>query len=283
MLEKLQNHTGNGYFSQAVSEYAKGMEANLEKAGEGTPKTIAEFSEKEWERLLGKVDSAIENYKEDLEQRKQEALEKQQEQREFYILGTAAKEEQQFEQSVMLGGSFRVMRFMNIDSVGQNSLEEPKQPDIEDTVKHITAEEAINKLLGKGGQAPYSAMADENGVVEYKGVVFQCDYDKNRLCLGDVSDTKKCITVPLEGGGCLVFNRNNIDDLVKAIGMFSPADINRIMRAIAQDAKVRQTQIEIEDQTSGEEVLEHPEDDASHTKTSASDTEYQPEDKKREV
>lgn len=282
MLEKLQNNTGNGYFSQAVSEYAKCMEANNDKAGEGTPKTIAEFSEKEWEKLLDKVDSAIEDYKEDLEQRKQEALEKQQEQRESYILGTAAKEEQQFEQSVMLGGSFRVMRFMNIESVGQNSLEEPAQPDIKDTVAHITAEEAINKLLGKGKQAPYSALADENGVIEYKGVVFQCDYDNNRLCLGDVSDTKNCITVSLEGGGCLVFNRNNIDDLVKAIGMFSPADVNRIMRAIAQDAKVRQTQAEIEDQTSGMEVLEHPQDDASHTKTSAGDT-NQPEDKKREV
>ena len=92
MLEKLQNNTGNGYFSQAVSEYAKSMEANSEKMGEGTPKTIAEFSEKEWEKLLDKVDSAIEEYKEDLDQRKQEALQKQQEQRESYILGTAAKE-----------------------------------------------------------------------------------------------------------------------------------------------------------------------------------------------
>ncbi len=283
MLEKLQNNTGNGYFSQAVSEYAKSMEANSEKMGEGTPKTIAEFSEKEWEKLLDKVDSAIEEYKEDLDQRKQEALQKQQEQRESYILGTAAKEEQQFEQSVMLGGSFRVMRFMNIDSVGENSSKEPEQPDIKDTVAHITTEEAINKLLGKGKQAPYSAMADENGVIEYKGVVFQCDYDHNRLCLGDVSNLENCITVPLEDGGCLVFNRNNIDDLVKAIDMFTPKDINKIMRAIAQDAKVRQTKMEIEDQTSGVEVLEHPEDDASHTKTSDTQTKYQTEDKKREV
>ena len=38
--------------------------------------------------------------------------------------------------------------------------------------------------------------------------------------------------------------------------MFSPADINRIMQAIAKDAKVRQIKLQIEDETSGEQVLE---------------------------
>ena len=41
--------------------------------------------------------------------------------------------------------------------------------------------------------------------------------------------------------------------------MFSPEDINRIMRAIAQDAKLRQTQMQIEDEASGVEVLKDPE------------------------
>ena len=107
-------------------------------------------------------------------------------------------------------------------------------------------------------------MADENGIVEYKGVVFQCDYENNRICLGDVSNSKNCISVPLEKGGCLVFNRNNIDDLVRAIDMFSPEDINRIMRAIAEDAKVRQTLAQIEDETSGVEVLDKPEEEEEY-------------------
>ena len=51
-------------------------------------------------------------------------------------------------------------------------------------------------------------------------------------------------------------NRDNVDGLVQAIGMFSPADINRIMQAIAKDAKVRQIKLQIEDETSGEQVLE---------------------------
>ena len=57
-----------------------------------------------------------------------------------------------------------------------------------------------------------------------------------------------------------MFNRDNIGDLAKAIGMFSPEDVNRIMRAIAQDAKLKQTQMQIEDESSGVEVLDRPEE-----------------------
>ena len=109
----------------------------------------------------------------------------------------------------------------------------------------------------------YSLMADDKGIVEYKGVEFRCDYEHNRLCLGDVTNSKDCITVGLEKGGSLVFNRNNIDDLVRAIDMFSPEDINRIMRAIAEDAKIRQVKMQIEDETSGMEVLDKPEDEGT--------------------
>ncbi len=35
-------------------------------------------------------------------------------------------------------------------------------------------------------------------------------------------------------------NRDNIEDLSKAIAMFSPEDIRRILVALQQDAKVRQ-------------------------------------------
>lgn len=136
-----------------------------------------------------------------------------------------------------------------------------KPKDGQNEGKPKTIGEFSEKLLGKGKQAPYSLMADETGIIEYKGVVFRCDYEHNRLCLGDVSNSKNCITVGLEKGGCLVFNRANIDDLVRAIGMFSPEDVNRIMRAIAEDAKIRQTQMQIEDETSGVEVLDKPDDE----------------------
>lgn len=224
MTDRLQStgSYGNGYFSQAVANYTARMKPE-DKAEDGKPKTIGEFSGKEWDQLLDKVDNAIE------------------------------------ERVMMDNGSFRTMRFMRIDSADTGASGKMEQPDIKDTIDDMVAEEAIQKLLDKGNRAPYSLMADENGIVNYKGVEFRCDYENNRLCLGDVSNPKNCITVGLEKGGCLVFNRENIDDLVKAIGMFSPEDINRIMRAIAQDAKLRQVQLQIEDETSGEEVLDKPE------------------------
>ncbi len=263
MTNRLQSagSYGDGYFSQAVADYAARMKPE-DKAPDGKPKTIGEFSEKEWDQLLGKVDNAIEEYKADLKEREKEAFEKQKGQRESYILGVGNNKDKQFEERVLMdNGSFRTMRFMKIDSMDIGASGEMEQPDIKDTIDDMVAEEAIQKLLGKGKRAPYSLMADENGIVKYKGVEFRCDYENNRLCLGDVSNLKNCITVGLEGGGCLVFNRENIDDLVKAIDMFSPEDINRIMRAIAQDAKLRQVQLQIEDETSGEEVLDKPEEE----------------------
>lgn len=265
MLDRVQNsgNNGTGYFSQAVADYAARMKPEESQDG-GKPKTIGEFSKEEWKKLLEKVDNAIEEYKEDLEERKEEALEKQKKQRESYILGAAGMEEKTFEERVMLdNGSFRTMRFMMIDSMGTETAKLPEKPDIKDTIDDVVADEVIRKLLGKGKQAPYSLMADERGIVEYKGVEFQCDYEHNRICLGDVSNPKNCITVGLEKGGCLVFNRENIDDLVKAIDMFSPEDINRIMRAIAEDAKLRQTRMQIEDEVSGVEVPDKPEDEVS--------------------
>lgn len=264
MLDRLQTTGSNGYFSQAVADYAAKMKPK-DKTNGGAPKFIGEFSDKEWEKLLDKVDNAIEEYKEDLREREEEALEKQKKQRESYILGVPEMEEKTFEEEVMLdNGSLRTMRFMKVDSMGTETSKLTEKPDIKDTIDDVVADELIQKLLGKGKQAPYSLMANEKGIVEYKGVEFQCDYDNNRICLGDVSDPKKCISVSLEKGGCLVFNRENIDDLVRAIDMFSPEDINRIMRAIAEDAKVRQTLAQIEDETSGVEVLNKPEEEEEY-------------------
>ena len=152
---------GNGYFSQAVADYAARMKPE-DKTEDGKPKTIGEFSEKEWDQLLDKVDNAIEDYKADLKEREKEALEKQKEQRESYILGAGNNEDKQFEERVLMdNGSFRTMRFMKIDSMDIGASAEMEQPDIEDTIDDMVAEEAIQKLLDKGNRAPYSLMADE--------------------------------------------------------------------------------------------------------------------------
>ncbi len=258
MMDRIQGRNGIGYFSQAVSDYAERMKP---KTGQNKdkPKTIGEFSKKEWDKLLNKVDHAIADDKDDLNHCKEDALDKKKDQIEDYVLGSSARAAEELENLLLHGSSAKSMRMMETGS-GENS-EEMRKPDIQDSIDDVVSDEMIEKLLGKDRQAPYSLMADENGVIVYNGVAFQCDYDNNRICLGDVSNPKNCISVSLEKGGCLVFNRENIGDLSRAIGMFSPEDINRIMRAIAKDTKLRQMQMQIEDETSGVEVLRRSKED----------------------
>lgn len=117
-------------------------------------------------------------------------------------------------------------------------------------------EDAEEVKLYNKRNAPYSQLADDNGVIVYNGVTFVCDFEKNAICLGDVSDLAQTLIVPLAGGGCLKVNRDNLDDLARAIGMFSAEDRGRIMRAIATDAKIQKMRREIEDEESkiGEEI-----------------------------
>lgn len=100
--------------------------------------------------------------------------------------------------------------------------------------------------LREVSKVPYGYLA-KDGVIEYNGVCFVCDEKTNSICLGDMTDTKNVITVTLSGGGHLMVNRNSLGLLSKAAGMFSPKDLNLIMRAIAQDTKVQSVQKEIED------------------------------------
>ena len=87
-------------------------------------------------------------------------------------------------------------------------------------------------ISGSNGKCPYSNLA-KNGVIEYNGVIFNCDYKHNAITLGDVNtNPRKVLTVGLSGGGSLKVNVDNLDDLSKAVGMFSPADLNAIIKAI---------------------------------------------------
>lgn len=107
---------------------------------------------------------------------------------------------------------------------------------------------------------PYYYLAKDDKI-EYNGVTFICDTKRKAICLGDVSDMSKCLKIGLSGGGFLIVNRDNLGDLAKAIGMFSPEDVNIILRAIAQDAKIRQVQQQIDETASGETLVKEIEDD----------------------
>ena len=116
--------------------------------------------------------------------------------------------------------------------------------------KEMQAESGIKEVLvaRTGGtlDVPYGYLAN-NGVIEYNGVIFVCDEIHNAICLGDMTDESEVLSIPLSEGGCLKVNRDNISDLAKAISMFSPEDIRRIMEAIATDAKCQQMQQEMDE------------------------------------
>jgi len=116
--------------------------------------------------------------------------------------------------------------------------------------KEMQTESNIKEVLvaRTGGtlDVPYGYLA-KNGVIEYNGVIFVCDEVHNAICLGDMTDESEVLSIPLTEGGCLKVNRDNISDLAKAISMFSPEDIRRIMEAIATDAKCQQMQQEMDE------------------------------------
>lgn len=116
--------------------------------------------------------------------------------------------------------------------------------------KEMMTEANIKEVLvaRTGGtlDVPYGYLA-KNGVIEYNGVIFVCDEIHNAICLGDMTDESKVLNIPLSEGGCLKVNRDNLNDLAKAISMFSPEDIKRIMEAIATDAKCQQMQQEMDE------------------------------------
>ena len=96
-------------------------------------------------------------------------------------------------------------------------------------------------------KVPYGRLA-KDGVIVYNGVCFVCDEKTNSICLGDMTDEENVLTIPLSKGGHLKVNRNSIGLLSKAAGMFSPEDLNLIMRAISEDTRIQAIQKEIEDE-----------------------------------
>ncbi len=114
------------------------------------------------------------------------------------------------------------------------------------------------EISHKNSNVPYGELA-QDGVITYNGVTFVCDERTNSICLGDMSDKSKVLNIALSGGGCLKVNRDNIGDLSASVGMFSPEDLNLIMRAIAQDTKAQKMQLEKEDME-GDPLRDRPVD-----------------------
>lgn len=146
-----------------------------------------------------------------------------------------------------LGSAAEAAESRFAESVGESAKED-------DTVKTpVTRGVQLARHIEGKDKVPYGEMA-EDGIIEYNGVVFVCDYEHNRLTLGDTTNKEDCINIPLSGGGSLLVNRDNIDALSKAIGMFSPEDVKRILEALARDNKIQQMKKELDDMENGDDV-----------------------------
>lgn len=210
-------------------------------------KAIDEFSNKEWKGLLDKVDNVIEDYKEDLKQREEKALEEQKKKKER----KACKDQKE-----MLENAWQNKHFQELNTKESSEEETSQIPEVEGSMEEYVDQNAIQKIIGNRGKTPYSIMADADGNIEYKGVIFRGDSESNSLCLGDMSDYTNVLTIPLSNGGYLKVNMDNLDSLAGAIDMFSPEDINLIMRAITKYNRLEQIKQQIEDETSGLQVME---------------------------
>lgn len=110
-------------------------------------------------------------------------------------------------------------------------------------------------------KCPYSFLA-KDGVIQYEGVTFVCDYKQNAITLGNMYEKDKVLKITLPSGGSLHVNVDNIDTLSKAASMFTPEDLNAIMRAIHEYNRCTRKRKEIE-----EEKAETAEEAAAESET----------------
>ncbi len=139
----------------------------------------------------------------------------------------------------------------NKDQNEMTALENGRKQGTERTVeeKKEFQDRLIKQIKGEK-HAPYDYLATD-GCINYNGVTFFCDTEKNQLCLGVVSDPHKCLMVSLENGGTLMVNQDCIGDLGRAITMFTPEDQKRIMYAVSMYKKAKELEQEIEDDKAG--------------------------------
>ena len=192
-----------------ISEKKKDIAKKVQN-GETEPKFSIgadSYTVKEWDKLISKVDKNNEEVRKEQEQRKE------------------TQEKEDLEEKKI--GNTQFVSILEVNDVRRNYF--------------------MEKINGTYKPSfPYASYADGN-TINYNGVVFSCDSEKNAICLGDMSNRGNVLTIPLEGGGSLMVNRNAIGMLAGAMSMFSAEDANRIMRAITEDKKAQETQQEIED------------------------------------
>ena len=127
-----------------------------------------------------------------------------------------------------------LMNYNFIGAINRNSNDFYQYKDSVDKLESKSGIGSFAKSLEEQKRRyPYAFFAKDD-VINYNSVIFACDKKTHSICLGDMTDSKRVLNVPLPSGGHLKVNVDNFGDIGRAAGMFSPADLNAIMRAIAQ-------------------------------------------------
>ena len=125
------------------------------------------------------------------------------------------------------------------DTLGKNGVDgfAVMARDIERVSESKSKTPVSDRTFGEASKVPYGDLI-KDGAITYNGVTLVPDYDANAICLGDCGQQAvndgKVISVPLENGGFFKFNVDNMGDIAGIIGMFSAEDAGRIMNAIEQ-------------------------------------------------
>lgn len=88
-----------------------------------------------------------------------------------------------------------------------------------------------------GSENMYFKYADERGIIDYNGIIFYCDAKTDTLKLGDCSNSSNCIQIPLAEGGCLMVNRDNLEQLLDALSLFSSKDMLSILETLQKERR----------------------------------------------
>lgn len=190
-----------------------------------TNNMLTDASDAEWRNFLNQIDSVEAVIRKEIEQEGIDNLERADEQR------AERRKNWQEQWEEFIANAKQSYREILCEEESDQSL--------------FVQERNQNKEISdKQNNIPYSEYM-RDGAIVYNGVSFQ--YGEGFLALGDVSNPANVLAIPLASGGVLLVNRNCIDQLGKAMGMFSAEDFGNILRAIAEDRKIQSVKFEMEE------------------------------------
>ena len=190
-----------------------------------TNNMLVDASDAEWRNFLNQIDSVEEVIRKEIEQEGIDNLERADKQR------AERRQNWQEQWEEFIANARQSYREILCEEESDQSL----------FVQGLSQNKEISD---KQGNIPYSEYM-RDGAIVYNGVSFQ--YGEGFLALGDVSNPANVLAIPLVSGGVLLVNRNCIDQLGKAMGMFSAEDFGNILRAIAEDRKIQSVKYEMEE------------------------------------